>query len=253
MYDQEKSMAERQEKSQTRGEARRQAILEAATDLFLKKGYAATSLSDIIHHSKGSRSTVYTQFGSKEGLLCAMVREITLRVWRVIQENDNAGLCGNVEDYMVGLARRFLMAAVSPLAIAVNRILAAEGRRLPEISHLFFKAGPMVVEEQLAVRFQAIPAVRRGEIEPEAAVRIFLGMVVSGYFFRCTLGLVPPPGEEEMDLHVRTAVHIFLRGLDVSPQAPLASFSQETCLKEWPQAPSLSASMTIGSSRPENG
>lgn len=228
MYDQEKSMAERRKKSQTRGEARRQAILEAATDLFLKKGYAATSLSDIIHSSKGSRSTVYTQFGSKEGLLCAMVQEITLRIWHAIQENDNAGLCGNVEDYMVGLARKFLMAAMSPLAIAVNRILAAEGRRLPEISHLFFKAGPMVVEEQLVARFQAIPAVRRGEIAPETAVRIFLGMVVSGYFFRCTLGLVPPPQEEEIDLHVRAAVHIFLCGLDVSPQAPLAAIPQES-------------------------
>ena len=252
MYDQEKSMAERQKKSLTRGEARRQAILEAATDLFLKKGYAATSLSDIIQHSKGSRSTVYTQFGSKEGLLCAMVQEITFRVWSVIQENDNAGLCGNVEEYLVSLAQKFLMAAMSPLAIAVNRILAAEGRRLPEISHLFFKAGPMVVEEQLSARFQAIPAIRRGEIGPETAVRIFLGMVVSGYFFRCTLGLVPPPGEAEIDTHVRAAVHIFLRGLDVSPQASLTPPPQHSCSQGLPQSPAISASIAAGSTGLEN-
>ena len=51
-----------------RGDARRRAILDAAWTLFLEKGFERTTLGDIIALSGGSRSTLYEQFGDKDGL-----------------------------------------------------------------------------------------------------------------------------------------------------------------------------------------
>lgn len=44
-------------------------ILSVSLELFLKNGFENTSLNDIISKSGGSLSTIYTYFGSKEGLL----------------------------------------------------------------------------------------------------------------------------------------------------------------------------------------
>ena len=49
-------------------DARRQAIMDAAKALFLSKGYAATSLEEIIATSGGSLATLYKLFGNKQGL-----------------------------------------------------------------------------------------------------------------------------------------------------------------------------------------
>lgn len=48
-------------------------ILDVALELFVKKGYNKTGLSDIIKKSGGSLSTLYQKFGSKEGLLQTMI------------------------------------------------------------------------------------------------------------------------------------------------------------------------------------
>ena len=52
---------------------RREAILAAAYELFLEKGYEATTLSDIVGRSGGSLATLYEMFENKPGLLRTLV------------------------------------------------------------------------------------------------------------------------------------------------------------------------------------
>ena len=52
-----------------RGEARREALLEAARAIFLEKGYSGTSLDEVVKRTGGSKASVYKYFGNKEGLL----------------------------------------------------------------------------------------------------------------------------------------------------------------------------------------
>ena len=51
-----------------RGASRRRAILDAAAALFLERGFADTSVGDVVKRSGGSLATLYSLFGSKEGL-----------------------------------------------------------------------------------------------------------------------------------------------------------------------------------------
>ena len=52
---------------------RRQAILDAARELFISKGYEQTTLGDVVEAAGGSLSTIYKLFGNKDGLLDAVV------------------------------------------------------------------------------------------------------------------------------------------------------------------------------------
>ena len=56
-----------------RRERRRQAIIDAARDLFVERGYDAVSLSEIVKRSGGSLATLYALFDGKAGLLGAIV------------------------------------------------------------------------------------------------------------------------------------------------------------------------------------
>ncbi len=57
------------------GEASRKAILDVATRLIARHGYEATSLSMIANESGLPASSIYWHFGSKEGVLAAVMQE----------------------------------------------------------------------------------------------------------------------------------------------------------------------------------
>ncbi len=59
-----------------RGRKRYCKIIETATLLFLKKGYEATSINEIIHDAGGSLTTAYQCFKNKEGLFWAVFETI---------------------------------------------------------------------------------------------------------------------------------------------------------------------------------
>lgn len=56
---------------------KRQQILDAATRVFLQRGYGETSMERVAQESASARRTLYNQFKSKEALFEAM----TERIW----------------------------------------------------------------------------------------------------------------------------------------------------------------------------
>ncbi|MBU1289240.1 MAG: TetR/AcrR family transcriptional regulator, partial [Alphaproteobacteria bacterium] len=51
----------------SRGDKRRAAFIAAARQVFLEQGYEAASMSEIVLRAGGSLSTLYSQFGDKQG------------------------------------------------------------------------------------------------------------------------------------------------------------------------------------------
>jgi AcrR family transcriptional regulator len=203
-----------QRKPQTRGQARRQAMLDAAAEVFLEKGFERTSLSDIVDRSGGSRSTLYEQFGNKEGLLRAMIEQVTGEVWELVAREKDAGPF--TEEGLVDLGIRFLRAALAPKGIAVFRILVAEGSRLPEIARYFYERGPRTIDRLLAESFAHSLEARKDSGSPEQLAQVFLGAVLGILHLRRVLGLHPVPTEEEIRAQATVAVRIFLGGVESS-------------------------------------
>ena len=60
-----------------RSALKRRAILEAATEVFLKGGYLGTNMDEIAALSGVSKQTVYKHFASKEALFVEIVSSMT--------------------------------------------------------------------------------------------------------------------------------------------------------------------------------
>lgn len=54
----------------------RAAVRSAAQNLLLAKGYEATTIRDISHQAKVSTGSIYHFFGSKDGVLASLIKEI---------------------------------------------------------------------------------------------------------------------------------------------------------------------------------
>ena len=59
----------------TRTHEKQTNILHAAAEMFLERGFDAVSLDDILSRTGGSKTTLYSYYGGKEGLFAAIVRK----------------------------------------------------------------------------------------------------------------------------------------------------------------------------------
>src|SRR3954447_12568621 len=113
-------------------QAKRQAILDAATAAFLQSGYA-TSVDDIAAAAGVGKQTVYRHFGDKQALFLA-----ALAAARETGENRSPPASVSTGDPMTALTRmgeQILAVALSPTVAALHRLTIAEIGNHPELTH----------------------------------------------------------------------------------------------------------------------
>lgn len=200
-----------------RGWARCRALLDAAAVLFVKKGFAATSLSDVLRQAGGSRTTLYRHFGDKEGLFRAMVEEHCARFLAGMTDAPEKPRAGDTEDAEVLLTRFGLHIArtlAAPETMAILRTLIAEGGRVPDLVEAFFRIGPERSDARLAGCFRDLA--RAGHLrvtDADTAARAFSGMVVGPLLLARLIRPDTPAAPEEVEDYVRACVRMFLRGI----------------------------------------
>ncbi len=75
-----------------RGETARRRILDAATDILGAEGLDALTTAAVCKAANITKPSLYWHFGSKEGLLVAIVKDVGRRDYRAFREVDVAGL-----------------------------------------------------------------------------------------------------------------------------------------------------------------
>jgi TetR/AcrR family transcriptional repressor of mexJK operon len=173
-------------------EARRRAFLDAATTAFLEKGYANTTLDDVIARSGGSRQTLYALFGGKRGLFEALVSEHSTKIFGPL--DWECQLERTPDDVLLDLGVRCLETVLDPDFVSLYRVVLAEATCMKELSQRFWEIGPGRSRALLAGYFvqQARLGVLRLE-EPEQAAHEFLGMLLGAHHMQCLLGLRDRP------------------------------------------------------------
>jgi TetR/AcrR family transcriptional regulator, mexJK operon transcriptional repressor len=192
-------------------EARRQAFIDAATAAFLEKGYANTTLDDIIARSGGSRQTLYALFGGKQGLFSAIIAERCQRIFGALAEDTLRDR--EPEDVLRNAGIHYLEAVTNPQALGIYRLVVAEGASMPELAERFWNAGPGSSRSLLARYFKTQSA--RGVLtlpDAEQAAHQFWAMLLGNFQLPCLLGLRPSPDRAEIESYVTAAVEHFMHG-----------------------------------------
>lgn len=196
----------------TRGDTRRAAILEAATEVFMELGYAGASVDRIVQRAGGSKGTVYRHFGCKADLFAEIITALVARMTAPIehQRPSAADTAGDLATTLGRFGQTYLDVLVQPQSLALYRMVMAEGANFPDLARVFYERGPGQVVAQLAdylgalAGWEVIPA-----MQPEIAAREFLSLVRSDLHLKALLG-VEVPTAVQCELTVQRAVALFL-------------------------------------------
>ena len=125
-----------------RTEARREAILEVASEVFLELGFERASIAEIVRRIGGSKSTIYGYYPSKEALfqavtLAAGERHIRTAFDELAAHDIRSGVHGVLGSF----CNKLVQFLCSPQMQATHRMVLAEAGH-SNMGELFYEAGP---------------------------------------------------------------------------------------------------------------
>jgi AcrR family transcriptional regulator len=150
-----------------RAAERRQAIIDAAMDEFVARGYAATRLDDVAQRAGVAKGTIYLHFKDKEALFQELIRTALVPLIGRLAAPPPAG--GSVRAAIERFAQAFEQEVVSTRRGDIVRLVVAEGARFPSVAEFYYRE---VVSRGLAgMRALIELGIQRGEIRNEALAR----------------------------------------------------------------------------------
>jgi len=150
-----------------RATERRTAIIEAALDEFVARGFAATRIDDIAKRAGVAKGTIYLHFKDKESMFEELIRTALVPLSSRLAVPPPAG--GSVRDMIEGFARMFVQDVANTRRGDIVRLVLAEGPRFPGIADFYYRE---VVSRGLAgMRALIELAVARGEIKQKDLAR----------------------------------------------------------------------------------
>lgn len=196
-----------------RSARKRQAIIEAARTVFLRKGYGGASMDEVAALAAVSKQTVYKHFADKQRLFTTIITgdigdTETLTHEMVAALGDSEDLEKDLREF----ARRHIVEVTQPHLIRLRRIIIAEAERFPELARTWYANGPERGHAGFAEQFRALA--RRGLLhmdDPMLAAQHFNWLILSiplnKAMFHGDAGEFTP---EELEHYADEAVRVFL-------------------------------------------
>lgn len=192
-----------------RPSAKRDAILEAAVELFLEVGYGSASINTLITRVGGSKATVYAHFENKETLFEAVVDEVLGEVSDAMNSIDLAGF--GLRDGLAYVGEHLLHLVTSPRHIGLARLVIAEAQRFPEVGRIYYEHGPALAYKGLKAFLTEHND--NGEFQvanEDEAADWFTSMLIHHSFLeRLCIG-AEPPSMKQIEEKVAAVVSAFL-------------------------------------------
>jgi TetR/AcrR family transcriptional regulator, mexJK operon transcriptional repressor len=187
--------------------ARQAELLDAALDLFLAKGFEQTTVEAVAAAVSMTKRTVYARYEDKAALFRAAVRRAIERT-RTPPETLAALDTGQLESTLIAFAQWRVAHVTNPEGLRLQRILATESYRFPEIFTWSYEdgAGPALAF-LIALLRRHYPDIDRLEM----AANVFMSMVVGGPVRILVSG--NPLSQPEIDERIGHAVALFLNGV----------------------------------------
>ena len=207
-----------QAKRERRKEARPGELLDAALELFVEKGFAATRAEEVAARAGVSKGTLFLYFPSKEELLKAVVRENIsgrFKEWNELFdtfEGSSAEMlrfCMNVWWERVGATK----------ASGITKLMMSEARNFPEIASFYQQE--VIIPGQVLIRRIFQRGVDSGEFRPldmdYAAYHVIAPMIFL-IMSQHSLGACVPEGTElDPVRYINAQADALIHGLCAKP------------------------------------
>jgi AcrR family transcriptional regulator len=151
-----------------RAAERRGAIIEAAMDEFIARGFAATRLDDVAKRAGVAKGTIYLHFKDKESMFEELIRTaIVPMITRLWGTPPQPG--ASVRDMVEGFAKTFIEEVATTRRGDLVRLIVAEGPRFPAVADFYYRE---VVSRGLGgMRALIELGIARGEIKQKNLAR----------------------------------------------------------------------------------
>lgn len=200
-----------------RKQARPAELLEAATRLFVEKGYAATKVEEVAALAQVSKGTLFLYYPSKQALLKAVVRENIAGRFAEWQAELEA-FAGTTPELVRYAFQVWQERIGDTYAGGICKLMASECCNFPELASFYLEE---VVEPGNAlVRRILERGVARGELRPldlDAAIHLITTPMFAYIHWRHSIGMLyPQPLGVSAPLYFQTHVDNLLRGLSAT-------------------------------------
>ena len=189
---------------------KREAILDAAQDLFAQRGVDGAPIEAIAAQSGVSKVTVYAHFGDKGKIFEALVQRETERLTRELARTTSDAT--TLEERLVNFGIALVQVMTEPCHLALDKALSLEAQRNPVLGRRFYEAGPGHVCAMLSdLIARATAAGECSTEDPDRAARdlmaLWLGFTAIERRF-CGGCL---PDVDVLTAHIRRTTQLYLR------------------------------------------
>jgi AcrR family transcriptional regulator len=186
---------------------RRGQLIAVAGEIFLHKGYRATTMDDIAQGAGMSKKTVYQIFSAKSELFDSLLTE-WFSPFTIPVESDGRPPAEVLTDVLC----RFVNFALSERQISMLRLLISETSQSEDIVLALERQGVGRGKGALGVWLASEAALGTFKIDdPEDAANVLFYTIAGDFLLGLLLRTRPRPSVEEIAIRVERAVAIFFQ------------------------------------------
>jgi len=190
----------------SRGRERHARILSAATELFLRDGYAETSIDSILELSGGSKATLYSYFPTKDDLFRAVIDAVVSNRFQ-----PQFDVLEDIRSTLIEYCVQRLGVIFSAHHRALLRVVVAERPKFPELAQMYYERGPRHSRKPLIDYLDTLREQRSLMIEDaDEAANFLISMILHEWYIQSLLLGGVPPDEAAMRHRTERAVDRFL-------------------------------------------
>ena len=222
-------------KRERRKEARPGELLEAALDLFVEKGFAATRVDEVAARAGVSKGTLFLYFPSKEELFKAVVRENI--AGRFAQWNEEfESFVGTTADVLRYCYQVWWDRIGSTKTSGITKLMLSEAQNFPEIAQFYQQE--VILPGHALIRRILERGMARGEfrvVDLDYAVYFVLAPMMFLMMWKHSVSAcVPNTQGVTPEKYLAAQVENILHGLCVRPMPP-ASDAPAPCSPTSPE------------------
>jgi AcrR family transcriptional regulator len=190
---------------------RRQRIVTAAFSVLMERGYAGASTLEIARRARVSKRELYAEFGTKTGILEALISETATRM-QVPLSTLNLTTTQDIAAALAEYGKRALAELTSPHVVAINRLAAAEAGLFSDLGKILDQRGREPNRRALIALMAKAQAARLLAAEdPDVIAGQFFALLTGDLLQRLMIGVIKPPTAKEIERRARIATEAVMR------------------------------------------